>query len=120
VLVVEDEFLVRATAVEALEELGYRTVQAASAAEALATLRAADGAIDAVLIDVGLPDGKGDTLAAELRRERPELPIVIATGYDDTALRAAFAADPRVAVLAKPYERRQLGAALAGLRPGRA
>ena len=32
-------------------------------------------------MDIGLPDGRGDALALELRQTRPDLPIVIATGY---------------------------------------
>jgi CheY-like chemotaxis protein len=105
-------------AVETLGELGFRTAEAGTAGEALERLRNGDGRIDAALIDIGLPDRKGDALAAELRAARPELPIVLASGYAGDDLRRAFADDRRVAVLGKPYARAQLEAALRSLGVG--
>ena len=55
ILVVEDEFLVRLFAVDALEDAGFRVIQAGTAAEAMQALRAAAD-VRAALVDVGLPD----------------------------------------------------------------
>src|SRR6266498_3426057 len=85
VLLVEDEVLVAALAVDALEELGYQTIEATTAKAALEIVSGTTPLAFAV-IDVGLPDGRGDALALELRRLRAGLPIIIATGYDGAQL----------------------------------
>lgn len=115
ILLVEDEMLVRMMVVDHLEDLGFRIVEAGSAAEAIEQLGAADGRVGAAVIDVGLPDRRGDVLAAEIREAHRHLPIVIASGYGEQDLKERFAGDPRVAVLPKPYEPDQLVAALRGL-----
>jgi CheY-like chemotaxis protein len=102
ILVVEDEFLVRLFAVDALEDAGFRVIQAGTAAEAMQALRTAPD-IRAALVDVGLPDRPGDQLASEIHALRGELPIVIASGRSGRELRDQFARNPRVTVLVKPY-----------------
>lgn len=112
-LLVEDEPLVRMVVAEALDEQGFKVEEAASATEAINKMRLLQGRVDAAVVDVGLPDRKGDALAAELRAMDAALPIVIASGYDGDSLRDRFAADPLVAFLEKPYEAHQLAAVLA-------
>src|SRR3546814_19588566 len=106
-------------AVEVLKELGFRVEEAVTAVEALNKVRLADGRIDAALIDVGLPDRRGDSLAAELRAMYSQMPIVIASGYGQEALGERFSADPSVSFLGKPYETPRPAAVLrpAGTRP---
>jgi len=110
VLLVEDEVLVAALAVDALEELGYRTVEATSAKAARAA--AAAGEFTFAVIDIGLPDGRGDALAIELRQKLAHLPIIIATGYDSGQLYESLRGAPQTAVLHKPYDIAQLKAAI--------
>ena len=102
ILVVDDEFLVRLFAVDALEDAGFRVVQAGTAAEALQALKS-DSGIRAALVDVGLPDRSGDQLAAEIQALRADLPIIIASGRSGRELREQFAGNPRIAILVKPY-----------------
>lgn len=102
ILVVEDEFLVRLFAVDALEGAGFRVLQAGSAAEAMQMLRGATD-VRAALLDMGLPDRPGDELAAEIQAFRPDLPIVICSGRSGRELRERFAGHPRIATLVKPY-----------------
>jgi len=111
VLLVEDEVLVAALAVDALEELGYRTVEATTAK---AAREAASGAVPFAfaVIDIGLPDGRGDALAIELRQKHANLPVIIATGYDGGQLSASLRNDRQTAVLHKPYDIAQLKAAI--------
>lgn len=111
VLVVEDEVLVAALAVDALEELGYRTIEATTAKAAREIVSGATALAFAV-IDVGLPDGRGDALALELRGLRADLPIIIATGYDGAHLDQRILKDAHTAVLGKPYDIAQLQAAI--------
>ena len=111
VLLVEDEVLVATLAVDALEELGYQAVEATTAKAARA-IASGDTKFHFAVIDVGLPDGRGDALAGELRRLRADLPIIMATGYGEAYLDASLRGTPNTAVLSKPYDLAQLQAAI--------
>lgn len=113
-LLVEDEVLVAALAVDALEELGYQIVEAATAKAALEVARAGIGSFALAIIDVGLPDGRGDALALELRGLRADLPIIIATGYGESGLDARLR-DKQMTILSKPYDISQLHAAITSI-----
>src|SRR5688572_8433640 len=102
ILVVEDEFLVRLFAVDALEDAGFRVIQAGTAAEALRALHGAPE-VRAALVDVGLPDRSGDQLADEIHALRADLPIIIASGRSGRELREQFAGTAHVTILVKPY-----------------
>jgi CheY-like chemotaxis protein len=112
VLLVEDEALIQMIAVEYLEEAGFKVDTATSAASALDRLRRIPGGVDAAIVDIGLPDRSGDMLVHELRTIYPTLPIVIATGLGQGALRDLFATVPKVVFLEKPYTEDGLRAAL--------
>lgn len=80
VLLVEDDRELRATLAAALAVEGYALLTAASLSEGLALLRHADrpgAGIDLVILDLGLPDGDGQALLAELRRRRSAPVLVI-------------------------------------------
>lgn len=112
ILVVEDEVLVRMVTVDDLKLLGCRVEEAATAKEALNKINALGTKIDAAIIDLGLPDQKGDTLVKELRRVRDDIPIVIASGYGDALVRGQFPNDHLISFLEKPYLSNQLTEAL--------
>lgn len=109
VLLVEDDDEVAALVVEMLAHLGLETARASSAAAALDAL--ADGrAVDLVFSDVMMPGGmNGVELAHEVRRRRPDLPILLTSAYADAAKNAAAAAG--IVVLPKPYRLEELAAA---------
>jgi len=79
VLLVEDERELRATLAEALRVEGFTVHTAASLAEAFALLEHA--VPDLVLLDLGLPDGDGETLLAAVRRER-NIPLLVISARD--------------------------------------
>ncbi len=108
VLVVEDEALVRMVAVDLLEMLGLSALEAGSAREAVDMMRTAEPRICAALVDIGLPDRRGDVLAGELHAMDSELRIIIASGYGEDALDGPFREDSRIAFLSKPYGLEQL------------
>jgi len=85
VLLVEDDRELRDTLREALQVEGYRVAAAASLADARALLAhaPADAGIDLVLLDLGLPDGEGATLLAELRRQSATAVLVISARMDE-------------------------------------
>ena len=110
-LLVEDEALVAALAADALEELGFQIVEAATARAALELAGPGISTFALAIVDVGLPDGRGDMLAIELRKLRSDLPIIIATGYGEASLDERIR-DKRTIVLGKPYDLSQLHAAI--------
>jgi PAS domain S-box-containing protein len=107
VLLVEDNDAVRAFAEQLLEDMHCPTVSAASGEEAL-TLFDADE-IDLVFSDVVMPGLSGLDLARQLRALRPELPVVLASGYSEEIIHGATA---EFQVLRKPYGARELRAAM--------
>jgi len=113
VLVVDDEPMIRMIAVETLEDAGYEVAEAENAAEALSLMQACP--FDAIVLDVGLPDMKGDVLAHKLLALRADLAIVMASGYHAPELKASFPADSRMLFLQKPYPSAALEEALATL-----
>ena len=90
VLVVEDEILIQLFATECLEEAGLKVDTAVSASEALSKLQLIPGGVDAVIVDMGLPDRKGEDLIREIRSIYPSLPVIIASGQANNHLRSLF------------------------------
>jgi PAS domain S-box-containing protein len=90
VLVVEDEESVRAVIVAVLEELGYRFIESADAAAALAVIDTGTR-IDLLVSDVGLPGMNGRQLAEIATARRPGLKVLFVTGYaEQAAVRHGF------------------------------
>jgi PAS domain S-box-containing protein len=111
VLLVEDNPEVASVSRNLLEQLGYSVHRVADAEAALRELNHHE--IDLVFSDIVMPgklDGLG--LAQRLRELRPDLPVLLATGYSDVAagVRGEFP------ILRKPYEIHQLSRAIASLR----
>ncbi len=115
VLVVDDDPLVAAGTAMMLEDLGHSAHVATSAEEALALLER-DVVPHLVLTDYAMPGMTGLELADRLRRERPELPVVLATGYAELAAGAA----PWLPRLAKPYRQEELAALVSQMTQARA
>jgi PAS domain S-box-containing protein len=112
VLLVEDETLIQMLAEEYLEEVGIKVDTAVSATEALNKLRLIPGGVDALIIDMGLPDRTGDALVREVRSIHPSLPIVIASGQREDELRRLFKDTPAIVFVRKPYTANELRAAI--------
>lgn len=110
-LVVEDEYLIRMLLEDMLAELGY-AVAAAVGTLAEASEVAANGEIDAAILDVNL-DGQDVFPVAEILAGRG-LPFVFVTGYGERNLPAPFTDRP---ALQKPFQVDQLKSTLAALLP---
>jgi CheY-like chemotaxis protein len=80
VLAVDDDALIQISTVAMLEELGHRVLEANNGAEALEIL-CQNPAIDMVLTDFAMPQMTGRDLAIAVARDRPGLPVILATGY---------------------------------------
>ena len=112
VLVVEDEALIRLLATGYLEEAGFTVDGAGSATEAMNKIALTHGGIDAVVIDMGLPDRRGDILLKEIRALHPNLPIVLASGRAVVELREEFEEAKKIEIVTKPYTASDLLGAL--------
>jgi CheY-like chemotaxis protein len=115
ILLVEDDPLICLVATEMLDGAGFVVDEASNATEAMAKLIAVTPRFDAVIVDIGLPDRPGDALAREMRLIHPDLPIVIASGYDPHAIAARFKDDSHIAFVGKPYDSEALVSALRAL-----
>jgi signal transduction histidine kinase/ActR/RegA family two-component response regulator len=114
VLVVEDDDEVAALTVEMINQLGYDTTRVASAEAALGAL-ADRRSVDIVFSDVMMPGSmNGVELAQEIRRRRPNLPVLLTSGYADAARRKAGA--QQIKIIPKPYRIDELRDALAAVR----
>ena len=109
VLLVEDDGHVAALTSEILDSIGFEVTHVASAAAALEAL-ARGLPIDVVFSDIMMPGGmNGLDLARELRRKRPDLPVVLTTGYEGAVGRVE---QEGVALIRKPYQIEALSMAL--------
>lgn len=100
VLVVEDEFLIRLTLVEALSDEGFLVIEAETGDAALPILQS-DNTISLLLTDIQLPGTlNGHALASKARENLPDLPIIFMTGrpHDEEADRS-----DRDVFISKPY-----------------
>lgn len=114
-LLVEDEPLVAMVAADALGELGFRVVEAASATSALALAKTDIEKFAVAVVDLGLPDRPGEALVAELKTMRADLPVIVASGQAAAECDPKFEAFGKVVMLTKPYEFKSLRASIEAL-----
>jgi CheY-like chemotaxis protein len=82
ILVVDDDALVLQNTAAMLEDLGHHVIEASSGRKALEVLRRAKR-VDLVVTDQAMPGMTGVQLAAAIKADWPQLPIILATGYAD-------------------------------------
>lgn len=118
VLVVDDDEAVLELAGEFLRRAGFGCHRASGGADAVDLFARKFADIDAVVLDLTMPDLDGRSVFRELRRIRPDVPIVLSTGYSRGALEDEFGSERRVAFLRKPYDPEQLVSAVRRARAG--
>jgi PAS domain S-box-containing protein len=108
ILVVEDDRLVREYVLTQLHSLGYVTLDAANAAEALAIVEAGNK-FDLLFTDVIMPGAmNGRQLANEMQKSKPALKVLFTSGYTENAIIHHGRLDSGVLLLAKPYRKSDL------------
>jgi len=108
-LLVDDEELVRMSTADMLQDLGYDVIEAASAEDALRLFNGGER-VDLLVTDHLMPGMTGADLARAVRAARPELPVLLVSGYAESE---GITADlPR---LTKPFRKDELAASLAQL-----
>jgi PAS domain S-box-containing protein len=108
ILVVEDDRLVRDYVLTQLHSLGYRTLDAANATEALAIVEEGNE-FDLLFTDVIMPGAtNGRQLANEIQKAKPGLKVLFTSGYTENAIIHHGRLDSGVLLLAKPYRKSDL------------
>ena len=117
VLIVEDDESVLEVVTAMIEELGYRVLTARNGLEALSKLKLGE-LIDLLFTDLVMPNGiSGAELAQQARQMRPELKILLGSGYSGMSPVAA-AAVASLPILGKPYRQAELAAKVRAVLAG--
>jgi CheY-like chemotaxis protein len=120
VMVVDDDRAVLEMTEEMLAHLGYEPAGYEASPAALQALRAHPDRFDLVLTDESMPDLTGTQLAEQIRELRPDLPVIVVSGYGGPDLHRHALAAGACAVLNKPYDSSTLAQALAEALEARA
>ena len=109
ILVVEDNVEIGRFCTQILHDLGYGTMLAPTAEAALAEIEAMPFRVDAVFSDVVMPGMGGIELAKRLRAIRPDMPVVLTSGYSQVLAQEEAHG---FALVRKPYSAKEVGQAL--------
>jgi len=108
ILLVDDESTIASMEKQVLERLGYQVVSRTSSIEALEAFRANPDKFDMVITDMAMPNMSGDKLASELVKIRPDIPILLCTGFSEKISEEKAAAMGIKNFLMKPIVMRDL------------
>jgi CheY-like chemotaxis protein len=103
ILIAEDEHNMRSLLRRSLSRIGYRVITAADGQEVIDLYQRHKEQIQIVLLDLGLPKIQGWDVIVQLRRDQPDLRIVVTSGYIDPHLRIKLDGASIDAVVYKPY-----------------
>ena len=123
ILVVDDEPGLRALAKTGLRQRGFDVITVESGEQALVILRQGEPAVDLVVLDLTMPGLSGEKVLRAIRGFRPDLPVLIASGYATVQNQSSWVAAGAAGFLAKPYRIRDLAIKLREVldrAPGRA
>ena len=118
ILLVEDEDQVKFVAKSMLKELGFTVVEASNGREALDIFQKTASEISLVVTDIGMPVMNGYTLFRELKILKPELPIIISSGFGDTVVTTRIPGEEIAGLVSKPYRFNQLRDVLRSVTEG--
>jgi len=114
-LIVDDEAPLREVLQRILENIGYRVTAAVTPIEALARFTAAPDDFDLLITDMNMPEMDGAELIRNIRALRPNLPIILCTGFSETMNEKATRALGRARYLLKPVTQKELHEAIRSL-----
>ena len=103
VLLVDDERAVRDVGRRMLERLGYNVLTAEDGREAMEVFQKGQEEILCVILDLTMPDTDSKSVLEEMRRIRPDLPVLISSGYSETKVEELFTGVEISGFIQKPY-----------------
>jgi PAS domain S-box-containing protein len=112
VLVADDESGMRNLARAILETSGFTVLTACDGSDAVRVFRRHAGEVVAIVLDLTMPVMNGEEAAAELRRIRADVPIILSSGYGEQDVAGRFAGHGLAGFLKKPYDPTALAEAL--------
>jgi CheY-like chemotaxis protein len=118
ILFVDDEKLIVQVGRQLLESLGYAVTSCESSLEAVELFRKTPGAFDLVITDQTMPHIAGHQLIGMLLEIRPDIPVVLATGYSEKVTEENALALGFRAYIMKPLNRRELAATIRSVLDG--
>ena len=103
VLVVDDEEMLRNVAAAMLKSGGYEVIMAEDGVDAIAKLEKHKDIIDCVLLDMKMPRMGGEEAFTEMRRIKPEIKVLLSSGYNEQTATNRFAGKGLAGFVQKPY-----------------
>jgi PAS domain S-box-containing protein len=119
ILVVDDEEQVAQTARAALEHYGYTALVARDGVEAERLFRSEARSVALVLLDMTMPIVSGEETLRRLQAIRPEVPVILSSGYGEQHAERRFRGKKVAAFLEKPYSAASLAACVKKVLGGR-
>lgn len=105
ILLIDDDEKISHMVAMLLEHIGYTAIFASGGNEALAVLESKTGEIGCVLTDLTMPDMDGLEILSLVKKISPEMPVVLASGYDEThVLNSRPVPIPPDAYIQKPFQ----------------
>jgi DNA-binding response OmpR family regulator len=115
ILIVDDERLMLHLLEKVLTRHGYQVLTACDGEQAIEVYRSYKPRIDAVLLDVGLPRSTGWQVLLKLKEEKPDVRVVIASGYLEPKMKAEMSGAGVKHFVNKPYKLNELLQTIQGL-----
>jgi two-component system, cell cycle sensor histidine kinase and response regulator CckA len=107
-LIVDDEDIIRSVAKSLLQRKGYRVLVARNGEEALQLVRDEGNQIGLVLLDLTMPHMSGSETLCQLYRLKPDLKVVLMSGYNVQEAAVRSAGQPIAGFVQKPFEAKEL------------
>lgn len=115
ILLIEDNEQVRKLSAQILEASGYAVIAAADGSRGISTFEHHARDIDAVIVDLVLPDKGGREVFEAISGQRPDVPVLFSTGYSIHSNEAGFIRERHLDIIEKPYTPERLRRKLAEL-----
>jgi PAS domain S-box-containing protein len=115
ILLVDDEEILVTVTSELLSTLGYEVVSAARSSEALELFRSQSDRFHLVITDQTMPGMTGMELAAELLRIKPDISIILCSGFSDEKVRETASTIGVRTIMSKPFSLQELAATVRGV-----
>ena len=113
ILVVDDEECVRTLAADYVQYLGFETIEACDGYEALELYRQHADDIDLVILDLAMPNMDGVTAFLELKKIRPDVRVILSSGYNEQAVAEQFTKEKPDCFIQKPFQLKELESKIA-------